>query len=93
MARRAVLASLTSVGIPVGGAKDAPLAPLGPTNEEFGGPKSRGLPIEAVRDALGRGLGEDEYFVTGKMPFEVFSGSCRFVDPTNDVTGLSKYAR
>lgn len=32
-----------------------------------------------------------QYFVTGRLTEEIFADDCRFVDPTTDVLGLSRY--
>ncbi|EFJ42095.1 hypothetical protein VOLCADRAFT_97844 [Volvox carteri f. nagariensis] len=44
-----------------------------------------------TQEILRHDLAEGQYFVTGKLTREIFADDCRFVDPTNDVTGLSKY--
>jgi len=38
-------------------------------------------------------LRDSQYFVTGQLTPEVFADDCRFVDPTNDVVGLSRYVK
>ena len=66
-----------------------PLAPLGGV-KPVGGEKRR-LPIDDVARIIERDLSEGQYFVTGNLTREVFDDRCRFVDPTNDVVGLSRY--
>lgn len=88
LSRRAIVACLVALPLE---AKAAPLAPLGGVVKDYGGSKDRNLPIEEIKERLRRGLGVDEYFVTGRIPAEIFDDACRFVDPTNDVTGLSRY--
>lgn len=66
-----------------------PLAPLGGV-KPVGGEKRR-LPIDEVARIIERDLSEGQYFVTGNLTREVFDDRCRFVDPTNDVVGLSRY--
>ena len=56
----------------------------------MGGEKRR-LPIDDVARIIERDLSEGQYFVTGNLTREVFDDRCRFVDPTNDVVGLSRY--
>ena len=69
-----------------------PLAPLGDKESLEG--KQRGLRVEDVRSVLEGGLKNGQYFVNSKgMPVEVFDDDCRFVDPTNDVVGLSRYLK
>ncbi len=70
-------------------ARAFPLAPLGGV-ERVGGEKLR-LPIADVAKTLERDLVDGQYFVTGDLTREIFDDRCRFVDPTNDVVGLSRY--
>ncbi|KAG2486833.1 hypothetical protein HYH03_014516 [Edaphochlamys debaryana] len=72
------------------GAQALPLGPLGPV-KRVGGEKRTGLTSDEVAEVLRRDLAVGQYFVTGDLTREVFADDCRFVDPTNDVTGLSKY--
>ncbi|KAG2427637.1 hypothetical protein HXX76_012288 [Chlamydomonas incerta] len=90
--RRALLAGAVALAAaPLAGAAGAlPLGPLGPV-KRVGGDKRTGLTAEEVADVLRRDLEVGQYFVTGDLTREVFADDCRFVDPTNDVTGLSKY--
>ncbi|GIL90152.1 hypothetical protein Vretimale_16354 [Volvox reticuliferus] len=67
-----------------------PLGPLGSV-KRVGGDKQTGLSAEEVAEVLRRDLAEGQYFVTGNLTREVFADDCRFIDPANDVTGLSKY--
>jgi len=67
-----------------------PLAPLGAV-KAVGGEKRRGVSVEEVRDTLEKDLRDGQYFVTGNLTREVFADDCKFVDPTNTVTGLSRY--
>ncbi|GAB4818337.1 hypothetical protein N2152v2_005383 [Parachlorella kessleri] len=69
-----------------------PLAPLGGV-ERVGGSKLTGLTVEQVKDILARDLSAGQYFVTGNLTREVFADDCQFKDPTNDVTGLSRYTK
>ncbi|KAG1656176.1 hypothetical protein FOA52_008715 [Chlamydomonas sp. UWO 241] len=69
-----------------------PLAPLGPSGGPSSAPtKLRGLRVEEIKDLLAEGIGGDQYFVTGRLNTAIFDDDCRFVDPTNDVTGLGRY--
>lgn len=94
--RRQLLASAASLGfctflqLPSGPASAVPLGPLGPV-QRVGGDKRTGLSAEEVAEVLRRDLAVGQYFVTGDLTREIFADDCRFVDPTNDVTGLSKY--
>ena len=71
------------------------LAPLGaPTST---GSKLTGLSLSAIAARLSRDLtqgtkGRGGYFVTGDLSTELFRDDCVFVDPTNSVTSLSRYA-
>lgn len=38
-------------------------------------------------------IGESQYFVTGDLTPEIFDDNCRFIDPTNETRGLSRYRR
>jgi len=73
-----------------GPAHALPLAPLGDV-KRVGGDKLTGQSAEQVKDILARDLSEGMYFVTGNLTKEIFADDCSFVDPTNAVTGLSKY--
>ncbi|KAJ9530263.1 hypothetical protein QJQ45_023548 [Haematococcus lacustris] len=84
----ALLAASTTLDSQPGQA--LPLAPLGEVRR-VGGAKLTGLSAEQVKEVLARDLAEGMYFVTGNLTREVFSDDCVFVDPTNEVTGLSKY--
>lgn len=53
--------------------------------------KWRGISPKEVRDILEKDIGKGQYFVTGNLTQEIFEDDCRFVDPTNDVTGLKRY--
>ncbi|GFR48705.1 hypothetical protein Agub_g10661 [Astrephomene gubernaculifera] len=75
---------------PVGPAAALPLGPLGPV-VRVGDAKRTGLTTEEVAAILSRDLAEGKYFVTGRLTKEIFADDCRFVDPTNDVRGLSRY--
>ena len=66
--------------------------PLGRA-EPVGGAKLRGQSDEAVARVLEADLRDAQYFVTGQLTPEVFADDCRFVDPTNDVVGLSRYVK
>lgn len=68
-----------------------PLAPLGAV--QVGENKRTGITIQELKDILARDIGEGMYFVTGNLSPEVFDDNCRFIDPTNDVTGLSRYMK
>ncbi|KAF5831952.1 hypothetical protein DUNSADRAFT_12347 [Dunaliella salina] len=71
--------------------KALPLAPLGAV--QVGEGKRSGITIQELKDVLARDIGEGMYFVTGNLSPEVFDDNCRFIDPTNDVTGLSRYRK
>ena len=73
-------------------ARAQPLGPLGRAGP-LGGPKLRGRPAEEVARVLEADLRDSQYFVTGQLTPEVFADDCRFVDPTNDVVGLSRYVK
>ncbi|KXZ50062.1 hypothetical protein GPECTOR_18g41 [Gonium pectorale] len=95
--RRLVLVGMAgmamAVGLPLASswpAEALPLGPLGPV-KRVGGEKLTGLGAEEVADILRRDLAVGQYFVTGDLTREIFADDCRFVDPTNDVSGLSKY--
>ncbi|GLC39853.1 hypothetical protein PLESTB_001292000 [Pleodorina starrii] len=91
--RAAAAAAGGAVGLTAataGRAAALPLGPLGPVRR-VGGDKRTGLSAEEVAAVLKRDLAEGQYFVTGDLTREIFADDCRFVDPTNDVTGLSKY--
>ena len=52
----------------------------------------RALEVGAcMQEVLARDLRDGQYFVTGDLTPEVFGDACRFKDPTNDITGLSRY--
>jgi hypothetical protein len=53
--------------------------------------KSVGQSATDVAAILARDLGERRYILTGDLTPEIFADDCRFVDPNNAVTGLSKY--
>mmetsp|Transcript_26025 Transcript_26025/g.56771 ORF Transcript_26025/g.56771 Transcript_26025/m.56771 type:complete len:246 (+) Transcript_26025:50-787(+) len=80
--------ALTTASVPPSQA--VPLAPLGEI-KRIGGDKLIGLSVDEVKDILAKDLSVGQYFVTGNLTREIFADDCRFVDPTNDVTGLSKY--
>ncbi|MEW5304681.1 MAG: hypothetical protein WDW36_007275 [Sanguina aurantia] len=67
-----------------------PLAPLGRT-KRVGGDKRTGMSVDQIKDILERDLAVGQYFVTGDLTQEIFADDCRFADPTNDVSGLSRY--
>lgn len=86
------LLTIIIVGLEGRRAEAFPLAPLGDKESLEG--KQRGLRVEDVRSVLEGGLKNGQYFVNSKgMPVEVFDDDCRFVDPTNDVVGLSRYLK
>ncbi|KAL0047850.1 hypothetical protein WJX82_001514 [Trebouxia sp. C0006] len=95
--RRAVLlVSLTVLAGSFLDGKDAqaiPLAPLGRGSDTVGGPKLQQPSLQQVQDILAKDLADGQYFVTGNLTPEVFADDCRFVDPTNDVAGLSRYRK
>ena len=59
------------------------------------GQEKRRLGSALSRDEFVATLTEDvrdrQYFVTGRLTEEIFADDCRFVDPTTDVVGLSRY--
>lgn len=72
------------------------LAPLGPADRVVGGTKRTGLPLADLAAILAQDVecgssGKGGYFVSGDLTPEIFADDCRFADPTNDVTSLSKY--
>ena len=73
-----------------GSALALPLAPLGAV-KPVGGAKRTGLTSTEIAAILKDDLVQGQYFVTGNLTREIFSDRCRFQDPTNDVTGLSRY--
>lgn len=87
------LASISGVLLVCDTAQAIPLAPLGKGSDTIGGPKLQQPSLKQVREILARDLAEGQYFVTGDLTPEVFADDCRFVDPTNDVTGLSRYRK
>jgi len=93
--RRALLLSSIGLafvpGVLAGDARAIPLAPLGRIEREDR--KQTGLSPEQVKEILRKDLEEGQYFVTGNLTTTIFDDSCRFVDPTNDVTGLSRYVK
>lgn len=94
--RTALLVSLTLLAGSFMHSKNAqaiPLAPLGKGSDTIGGPKLQQPSLKEVQDILAKDLADGQYFVTGNLTPEVFADDCRFVDPTNDVTGLSRYRR
>ncbi|DBA84805.1 TPA: hypothetical protein ACH3X1_005840 [Trebouxia sp. C0004] len=92
--RTALLSSLTVLTGSFLVSKDAqaiPLAPLGRNSDTIGGPKLQQPSLKQVQGILAKDLADGQYFVTGNLTPEIFADDCRFVDPTNDVTGLSRY--
>ena len=53
--------------------------------------KRLGSSDEEIKSILEADLAVNQYFVTGKLSTEIFSDDCRFIDPTNDIVGLSRY--
>jgi len=51
------------------------------------------LTIEEVKEVLAGDLAERQYFVTGQLTRRIFADDCRFIDPTNDTTGLDRYLK
>lgn len=76
---------------PTSPAEALPLAPLGKVGGAVGGSKMLNLKPQQVADILTRNLRDGQYFVTGDLTPEIFSDTCRFKDPTNDVVGLARY--
>jgi len=70
------------------------LAPLGtPTST---GDKLTGLSLSEMASRLSHDLaegstGEGGYFVSGDISTQLFRDDCKFVDPTNSVSSLSRY--
>jgi hypothetical protein len=64
-----------------------------PSNTRVGGTKRRDLSSDALRDTLTNDIAINQYFVTGKLTEEIFADDCRFIDPTTNVKGLSRYLR
>lgn len=72
------------------------LAPLGAADAKVGGRKRTGMALEDLAKVLARDVaagatGKGGYFISGDLSPEVFRDDCRFVDPTNDVSSLSRY--
>ena len=70
-----------------------PLAPLGNVSDSIGGPKRAHLAPQQIADILAHDLRDSQYFITGKLTYEIFADDCRFRDPTNDVVGLARYVK
>lgn len=64
-----------------------------PSNTRVGGTKRRDLTSDALLDTLTNDIAVNQYFVTGKLTEEIFADDCRFIDPTTNVKGLSRYLR
>ena len=90
--RRFVLALPLAFAI-ASSSKALPLAPLGSKTAASVGPKTRGLSTQDVADLLALNLTEGQYFITGDLRQEIFDDNCRFIDPTNDIVGLSRYMK
>ncbi len=45
------------------------------------------------QDILAADLRDRQYFVTGQLTSAIFLDTCRFVDPTNNIVGLSRYIK
>ena len=74
------------------------LAPLGSASAKIGLGKRTGLSLEALagileHDVTAGATDRGSYFITGDIRPEIFQDDCRFVDPTNDVRSLARYAK
>lgn len=72
------------------------LAPLGtPTST---GEKLTGLSLSELASRLSHDLvegstGQGGYFISGDIPTQIFRDDCKFIDPTNSVSSLSRYQK
>lgn len=70
---------------------------LGPVNvvvspEKRNGPLSmESIAVLLTRDLTEGSTGQGSYIVTGDLSLELFSDSCRFIDPTKFVNSLQRY--
>ena len=74
------------------------LAPLGSSDAQIGSVKRKGMSLEELSRILAHDVafganGEGGYFVSGDLTPEIFQDDCRFIDPTNEVSSLSRYKR
>ena len=60
---------------------------------DWAAPKRRGLTNEQMADAIGAGLREDEWFVTGRGRPQYFSEKFLFSDPQVKLEGFEAYCR
>jgi hypothetical protein len=94
-----LLTSVISVAIASSSSSPAVAAPPAlslyenPSNTRVGGTKRRDLTSDALLDTLANDISVNQYFVTGKLTEEIFADDCRFIDPTTNVKGLSRYLR
>ena len=97
--RSVLLTSVISVAIASSSSSPAVAAPPAlslyenPSNTRVGGTKRRDLTSDALLDTLANDISVNQYFVTGKLTEEIFADDCRFIDPTTNVKGLSRYLR
>lgn len=63
-----------------------------PSRVEVGAAKTR-VDADALLETLTRDVAVRRYFVTGDLTEEIFANDCRFIDPTTNVVGLSRYLR
>mmetsp|Transcript_14098 Transcript_14098/g.32283 ORF Transcript_14098/g.32283 Transcript_14098/m.32283 type:complete len:226 (+) Transcript_14098:3-680(+) len=85
------VAVVTSTSHPV---TALPLAPLGPIERGDASGKATDLTVDQVKDLIYASLTDGQYFVNPQgLDTAIFADDCRFVDPTNDVTGLSRYLK
>ena len=85
-------AAVAAAGCAAAPVADAlPLAPLGRVTTRIGGDKLVGRGADVVAASLQADVAQRRYLITGDLTPELFADDCRFVDPTNDVVGLSRY--
>merc|ERR1712029_349563 len=95
------LLALDDNGLPMGLRKFTALAPLGPATATIGSEKQKcsgeshlsNLSAALAHDLVEGATGQGSYLITGDLRPEIFRDNCRFVDPTNDVTSLSRFQK
>lgn len=55
--------------------------------------KLKNLPIEKVKDIAARSFVKNQYFVSGRLPKEVYADDAYFKDPTQTTQGADKWSR
>ena len=51
------------------------------------------MPIERVKDIAARSFVKNQYFVSGRLPKEVYAEDAIFKDPTQTTQGVEKWSR